>query len=199
MRVERSRMASDAVAFAGVRCVQNEGMYQLTAGYAASHLLPFFHISDKRDCRIRPTTVTSLLVCCPPCSSGIVAWLSALLPVCDVATGRVVMLLDDRQSWQSRLAHRLFCAPMSVVHDRDPAEYIASELCTPPVVRRSRTGSVWLSGQEKWVLSGYLQGEPAGVQAHKAGLSVKSIYRLRKSGLARLGMKNINDPGPAEY
>lgn len=188
----------DAIAFAGTRCVQNEGMYQLTTRYAVSHLLPFFHISDERECRIRLVTAPSLLVCCPPCSSGILAWLAALLLVCNVHAGRVVILLDDRQSWQERLVHRLFSTPMCVVHDRDPMEYIASALYTLPAVHHS-TGSLRLSGQEKWVLSGYLQGEPAEVQARKAGLSIQSIYRLRKSGLASLGMKYINDPGPVKY
>ena len=192
--MEQSGMTISAVVFAGARCLQNEGIYLLTAGYAASYKLPFFHISDERYCHIKLTTVTSLLVCCPPCSSGIVPWLRALLPVCDVPASRALMILDNRQSWQCCLAPRLLSAPMNVVDDRDPVEYFASTLRTSPRVRLTQTGPVRFPSQEKLVLIGYLQGEPAVVQARKAGLSVSSIYRLRKSGLARLGMKYINDP-----
>ncbi|MGK0603595.1 hypothetical protein ACSFCS_25675, partial [Yokenella regensburgei] len=75
--------------------------------------------------------------------------------------------------------------------DRDSPEAVGRLLRSSPSTLRAAPSSRRLNGKERALLSGWLQGIPAQEQARTCGLSVKSVYRLRQSGLSRLGLRRL--------
>jgi len=157
------------------RCLRKDGMYQLTAVDAMNHFLPLYRISDGSGFHISLTFITSLQICCPPCTWGIMVWLS--------------VLLDAQHAWLCRLVQ--YSDKRGV---RPPSSGVASILYSPPFLRW-REPPVTPAKKGSDLLP---TGQVGETQTGKSEQSFKNIYRLRRSGLARLVIKHIHVPAPSE-
>lgn len=183
--------ATGAVVFIGRRSLHSEGMYRLTAVYAASRRVPLFHVEGGDG--VLPPHPVSLVVCCPPCGSGFPDRLALLLDASRFRAERVMVYLDGRYPYHERTARLLFPCPSVAVCDRDSPETVGRLLRSPPSARRATPHRRRLNAKELTALAGWLRGIPVGELAGACGLSVKSVYRLRQSALSRLGLSRLTD------
>ncbi|WP_411177306.1 hypothetical protein ACHQI7_27350 (plasmid) [Klebsiella oxytoca] len=185
----RKNFGHRRVLFAGSRSLHSEGLYRLTADYAASLGVPLLHSEAAGGVTsLRPV---SLMGCSPPCGGGFPDWLLFLLNAGLCRAERVMVYLGAHHCRRERLAGMLFSCPSGAVCDRDSPEAVGRLLRSSPSTLRAARSSRRLNRKERTVLSGYLRGMPAHAQARACGLSVKSVYRLRQSGLSRLGLQSL--------